>query len=422
MARQDELQKLLLARLRVKSPFYRQRLHTLPKNATAPDNWSALPFTTPDDVREQGSDMLCVSRADVARVTTLPTSGTSGPPKRIWFTDADLERTVDFFQCGMSTFTKPGQRVLVFMPGDQASSIGDLLRKAMLRMGCQAVIHGLACDPEAALDAIEHVQADVIVGLPVQVLGMARHVKAHQGRRLSAVLLSADYVAQAVRRAVEQAFQCPVFAHWGMTETGYGGGVECAARQGYHLRSLDLLVEIVDPDSGHVLQEEETGEVVITTLTAQAMPLLRYRTGDLAELHCEPCACGSRLPRLGPVQGRLWDQLTLESGKHVFMGLLDEALLGLPWVVNYQACIRDNRTERFLDLALFAPGLSAADLSVSLHRQNDIQAVLARAGLVGPDALRLGRITLGAPLAGITGSIKRSLHRQPCEEYREAIG
>jgi len=102
------------------------------------------------------------------------------------------------------------------------------------------------------------------------------------GLRLKAVLLSTDHVPLSLTRAVEQAWHCRVFNHYGMTETGLGGGVECEARRGYHLREADLYVEIVEPDGALPVPDGEPGEVVVTTLTRTGMPLIRYRTGDLS--------------------------------------------------------------------------------------------------------------------------------------------
>jgi phenylacetate-CoA ligase len=409
---QEAKRAALIQRVRAHSPFYRSRLPDVPGGACSREEWAALPLTTADDLRLHGPEMLCVSQGEVARVTTLPTSGTSGQPKRIFFTEEDLERTVDFFHHGMSTFTRPGQTVLVCMPGDLPDSIGDLLRRAMPRMGCEAVVHGLAGDPEAALEAIHGVRADVIVGLPVQVLAMARHPRAALGRRLSAVLLSADHVSQALRTAVEQSFGCPVYAHWGMTETGYGGGVECGVRHGYHLRGADLFVEIIDPVSGRIVPDGVPGEVVISTLTAQAMPLLRYRTGDLASLLPGPCPCGCLLPRLGPVQGRLRDLVHIDDHRTVSMADLDEILLELPWLANYHAALRRNDRGWLLDLEIFNSPSSGTSQKTSAIRQT-IETALNASGILKQDGLRLGTITTDAPSDRLSGPVKRSLQIEP---------
>ena len=117
-----------------------------------------------------------------------------------------------------------------------------------------------------------------------------------------------------LRRALARSWNCLMLDHYGFTETGYGCAVECPAADirrtdggasGAHIRALDVLVEIVDMDGDAVLPPGNVGEVVITTLNREAMPLVRYRTGDAASLVPGPCACGSPQPRLGPILGRI---------------------------------------------------------------------------------------------------------------------
>ncbi|MBQ8264845.1 MAG: hypothetical protein IJY96_08750, partial [Oscillospiraceae bacterium] len=98
------------------------------------------------------------------------------------------------------------------------------------------------------------------------------------------VLLSADYVPEAVYPFLEKQWGCRVLGHFGMTETCFGGAVECLLHRGMYLRRNELYAEIIDPHSGRLLPHGETGELVLTTLRREAMPLIRYRTGDYARL------------------------------------------------------------------------------------------------------------------------------------------
>ena len=265
-----------------------------------------LPFTTAEQLRSCGSRMLCVRPHEVERIVTLATSGTEGDPKRVFFTADDLELTVDFFRHGMATFTGAGDRVVVLMPGARPGSIGDLLQSALARLGASAVVHGPVVDIDETLALLERTQASVVVGIPIQVLGLARRSVAlgRPIRSVHSVLLSADHVPRAVVHAVETSWRCRVFDHYGSTEMGFGGGVECVARGGYHLREADLLFEIVSPDSGLPLADGEVGEIVFSTLTRTGMPLLRYRTGDVSRFLPGRCECGTHLRRLAPVGTR----------------------------------------------------------------------------------------------------------------------
>ena len=136
------------------------------------------------------------------------------------------------------------------------------------------------------LNIIVEQEIDCLVGIPVQLLALARHPAAAMlpAGRLRSVLLSADYVPDAIVREISRVWGAAVFNHYGMTETGLGGGVECAHRCGCHLREADLYFEVIDPESGTLLLDGEPGELVVTTLTRKGMPLIRYRTGDLARL------------------------------------------------------------------------------------------------------------------------------------------
>ena len=232
------------------SPFYAAHLAGVDAASLAsPAHVAALPLLTEDTLRREGQRLLCAPQDAVARVVSLHSSGTTGPAKRLFFSDADLELTLDFFAHGMPTFTRPGHTVCILLPGQSPDSVGDLLARALALFGARGFIHGLAPDPAAALHAAAACRADVIVGFPVQVLAMARLAEATHARVAPvAVLLCSDYVPRAVEREVERIWGCPAHSHWGTVETGLGGGVSCAALDGCHLREADLLVEVLAPD------------------------------------------------------------------------------------------------------------------------------------------------------------------------------
>ena len=291
-----------------------------------------LPFTTALDLRERGPELLCVSQDDVRRVVTLDSSGTTGTPKRLYFTADEQELTVDFFRVGMSTLTAPGDRVSILLPGAVPGSVGDLLALALRRSGVTPIPHGFVRDLPAAVDLLRRERPTALVGVPVQVLALARYAEEVAGEsfRLKSVLLASDHVPDSIVRELTRAWGCQVFEHYGMTEMGLGGGVDCEAHAGYHLREADLYVEIVDPLTGEPLPEGVRGEVVFTTLTRRGMPLVRYRTGDLSRFLPGPCPCGTVLRRLERVRGRLAGQTV-----DVTMPELDEALFAVPGVVDF---------------------------------------------------------------------------------------
>ncbi|MEG6523751.1 DVU_1553 family AMP-dependent CoA ligase [Desulfotomaculum sp. 1211_IL3151] len=322
------------------SPFYRKKLTGWPKLTSLADV-KHLPFTTAEDIRGNPLHFLCVSQDQINRVVTLRSSGTTGAPKRVFFTKADQELTIDFFHIGMSTLVGPGDRVLILLPGELTGSVGDLLARALTRLGARGIPQGLVADPAQTLAIIQAAEVNSLVGIPSQVLALARY-RDERGRRvplgLKSVLLSTDYVPQAIRRELEQNWGCPVFNHYGMTEMGLGGGVECAALAGYHLREADLYFEMIDPISGELVPDGKMGEIVFTTLTRQGMPLIRYRTGDWARFLPEPCPCGTSLRSMGLVVGRVKGACGLAGGA-LTMAELDEVLFGVPGLLNYEASL-----------------------------------------------------------------------------------
>ncbi|WP_026840472.1 DVU_1553 family AMP-dependent CoA ligase [Citrifermentans bremense] len=337
-----QLRKLseTVAYVREKSPFYRDLFCGIDSESTFDfKSFSQLPFTTANDLREQGGRMLCTSQDEIKRVVTLQSSGTTGQPKRIYFTAEDLEATVDFFAHGMATLVTPGATVLIFLPGELRDSVGDLLARALVRTKVNPVVWGAVRDPAAARAEIMKHHRPCLVGIPTQMLALARGDLAGAIPRgwVESVLLSTDYVPEAIERELEQLWGCRVLTHYGMTETGLGGGVECQAGEGYHLREADLYTEIIDPGTGLTVADGEEGEVVFTTISRRGMPLVRYRTGDLARIIKEPCPCGTVLKRLGRVQGRIAAEVALKDGRRLRMNELDEALFAIPGVLDYRA-------------------------------------------------------------------------------------
>jgi phenylacetate-coenzyme A ligase PaaK-like adenylate-forming protein len=370
------------------SPFYQRQwgARELPRLRSM-EAIGTLPFTSAEVLRRDALRLLCVSQSEVARVVTLNTSGTTGDPKRIFFTEGDLEATVDFFHNGMSTLVRPGERVLILLPGERPDSVGDLLRRGLARMGVEGIVHGPVQDPALAVRAIIDHPIDSLVGIPVQVLALARHPESARiaPGTLRSVLLSTDYVPRAIEAAIREAWGCRVFQHYGMTEMGFGGGVACAALSGYHLREADLLFEIIDPVTAAPVRPGRTGEVVFTTLTRRAMPLIRYRTGDLAAWIDAPCPCGSVLRRMGPVQGRRNEMVRLADGIVLGMNALDEALFALPGVVDFAAGLRYENGSSHLRITLAAGRdhpVDTASAAAALQKIPAIRAAAANGALI----------------------------------------
>ncbi len=300
---------------RERSAFYRELFRDCPpdlfSSSFSLEDAARLPFTVPEDLEQTGfrRRFLCVSQREVERMVTLETSGTSGQPKRLAFSRADLEATKEFFRVGMSLLVRPGERALVLWPGaERPDGVGDLLRQALGQDGISVAAGNPRPEADSLRRELEMHGPHAVVAAPRQLAVLLDLLSsAPDAERLApaGVLSSAEPLPPVLAEELRRRFGCLVLDHYGLTESGYGGGVECPAHDGYHLRALDLFVEIVDPLSGAPLPDGEEGEVVITTPGREAMPLIRYRTGDAARMLPGPCRCGSPLRRLAPVRGRI---------------------------------------------------------------------------------------------------------------------
>jgi phenylacetate-CoA ligase len=315
------------------SSLYRQRLAGLdPEMLRTAGDLGRIPLLDNRDIVADGHRLQCISQSRVARVVTLQTSGSTGQAKRLMFTSEDLEATMDFFLNGMRSLIDATDRVVVMLPYQQPDCVGDLLIKALSAGGIRAV--GVWPPQPPMKDFIRTNRLTCAVGLPPQLLTLAEEIGPGL---LRAMLLCSDYASPALRARIEHACRCRTFLHYGTTESGLGGAVECARHDGCHIRESDLLVEIIDPETGKNLADGELGEVVITTLGREAMPLLRYRTGDLARLTHAACSCGGITARLLDIRGRL-------AGCPLGDGLLhsqdlDDHLFQIPGLLDYRATL-----------------------------------------------------------------------------------
>ena len=290
-------------------------------------------FTTAADLTEHGRDYVQVGASSIRRIVTLSTSGSTGTGKRLYFTAGDLRHTVDFFRDGMRQICRPGDKVAILLGSSSPDGLGRLLEEGLLELGAVPSLLCLPKDFRETAEALENLRPDTLVGLPVQLRRLALLTPR---LRPETVLLSGDYVSLAATETISRLWQTKVFSHYGLTESGLGFAVQCPLLLGQHIRADELQVEIVDPDSGETLPEGQWGEIVFTTLRREAMPLRRYRTGDICRLLPGICPCGQPGPRLDRVLGRI-----TERRKPVSIYELDEILLCRDELLDYAAEFRD---------------------------------------------------------------------------------
>lgn len=309
---------------------------------TSLDELAHLPLSDATIFQQGIEALLCVSPNEVSRIVTLPTSGATGEPKRVAFTAADQQFTLDYFAAGMRMLAKAGETIAVLFPCERPGGLGALLLAACEQANIVPLAAGIPTSFATLAVDFQHKRVRGVVGFPQHIFAFARWCAYHDIKlEITGVLLSADNVAAVLRREISAIWNCEVFEHFGMTESGYGAAVDCHCHRGLHLRETDLIAEIIDPDTTRTCPSGEWGELVITTLSREAMPLIRYRTGDHTRFLPGPCPCGSILQRIDTVRPRVAERVSLgmsgQKATVVTMANLEEMFFALPGVIDFKA-------------------------------------------------------------------------------------
>ena len=308
----------LLAREKARGGFYKG----LPERLASLAELRRLPFTTPEQLAENAPGLLLTSQAEVSRIISGATSGTTGPSKRIFYTERDIAHTVGFFAAGIGEFVSPGEAVAVAMPFSGPDGLGELICRAVEHLGARAVRLGFGRTLAEQAEMLEAERPEAYIGMPVPLLGLIRWMGSPGSLRRA--LVSGDACPEGVTRELERLLGTRLFPHYGSREMCLGGAVTCPAHEGMHLRENHVIAEIVSPE-GEALPAGEFGELVITTVDMQAMPLIRYKTGDYTRFLAEPCPCGGVTRRLDTVRRtrETPDIVDLDSALFALSGLID---------------------------------------------------------------------------------------------------
>jgi phenylacetate-CoA ligase len=333
---------------RARVPFYRDALAAAGVRDGTIDleRLPDLPFTVKDHLRQHYPfGLFAVPRTDVVRIHA--SSGTKGKPTVVGYTRRDLETWREVMARGLAAAgAEPGQLIHLaygyglFTGGlgfhDAAEhmgltvvpvSSGNTLRQILLLQDFRP--QGLACTPSFALHIGESFREQG---------GDPRSVGLAYG------LFGAEPWTDGMRSRLEALWGCPAVDFYGLSEViGPGVASECVeVRDGLHINEDHFLPEIVDPASGAPRRAGEEGELVLTSLTKQALPVLRYRTGDVTRLDPEPCRCGRTTVRMARIKGRTDDMLIIK-GVNLFPSQLEAALLTVTDLAPHYQLVVDRR-------------------------------------------------------------------------------
>lgn len=352
--------KKTVRRVRTKSPFYRRLFE---KAGVTEDDFHSLadiaklPFTFPADLAGTSYSLLCTSQGEVEKPVTFYSSGSTGTKKRIFFSMADIQKILDFLPRGMNTVIgRDEARVLVFLQNSQGRGIGSILAQSLNAFGMQGWTADLQDSTDDILRATVEHKINVWFGDAITIYRATRVLEKQADLRslgMQCIFITMSNIPQSMIDYLHSAWGCRVSTHYGLTESGWGLAVDCDVCPGYHYDELDHIVEVVDPETGGPVPEGREGEVVLTNISRDCMPLIRYRTGDIATL--TRSVCGSHLMTLGHIRRRK-EGATEYNGHYIYPALFDEVLFSTDGLLDYRIFLEGGRISlevEVLDEALF---------------------------------------------------------------------
>lgn len=315
-------------------PAWRRRLGDVePGDIRTPADWSRLPFLTKDELRDAYPfGLACVEPDRVRRVHM--SSGTTGNPVLNPYTRADVEQWGTVMARCYVAAGVGARDVIQITPSFGLFTGGFGFHYGAERIGAMVVPIG-AGRTSLQLQLMRDLGATVLTGIstyPLRILEVAREERFDLGSlRLRVAILGSEMWSDGLRRLIERELAVTTFDIIGMTETGGPGlGIDCVARDGIHVWEDHYFCEVVDPATGRSRVDGEEGELVVSTLTREGLPLLRYRTHDLTRvLSREPCACGRTHLRLDRLRGRT-DDMVIFRGVNFYPRQIESLLLAQP--------------------------------------------------------------------------------------------
>ncbi len=339
----------LLAYLVLHSPFYKRLFRERSIEVSSIASWEdfySLPVTTKDDLQQHNADFFCVDKNAIVEYTS--TSGTLGKPVTVPLTANDLQRLA--YNEAISFACADGMRddlYQLMLTLDRQFMAGIAYYEGIKKLGAGLIRVGPGL-PSLQWETIERLKPTALVAVPSFILKLIEFAHA-QGidpnkssvKKIICIgesLRTPDFKPNTIAEKIKDAWPAVrLFGTYASTEmqTAF---TECHQGKGGHLHPELLFVELLDETGQHV-KPGEPGEVTITTLGVEAMPLLRYKTGDICHLHTEPCGCGRTTLRLGPVIGRKQQMIKFKGTTLYPPAIFD--------ILNRVADVRDYVVETF---------------------------------------------------------------------------
>lgn len=340
---QLERLKKTLRRVYQKVPHYRakfQQAKVKPEDIKYLEDVNKLPFTTKEDLYvDYPFGLVTLPVEKLIRLHT--SSGTTGKPKAIFFSKKDINNSAELIaRCLVMTGAKQGDIL------QNSMTYGLFTGAFVMHYGAEKV--GILVIPagpgntERQINLMRDFGTTMIHITPSYALYVASVIydKGMDPRRdlkLKRAYLGAEPYSEETRKKIEDMLGIDIYNCYGLTEmNGPGVGFECKYKAGLHLWEDNFLMEVINPNTGEPVAEGEIGELVLTTLNREAMPLIRYRTRDLTRIIPEPCKCGRTHRRISRILGRS-DDMFIVKGVNIFPQQIEQVLMSIKGVAqNYQ--------------------------------------------------------------------------------------
>lgn len=317
------------------APFYKERLSGVnPEDITSAADIESLPFTTKDDLRSQYPyGMLTRSLDEFVRLHA--SSGTTGTPTAVFYTQNDLDTWADLMARSMHCCGCRKSDVLQNMSGYGLFTGGLGIHYGSERLGMLTVPAG-AGNTKRQIKLIRDFNVSVLHIIPSFALYFAQKVQEEgfdtKDMPWKIALIGAEPHTEEARQKIEEMMHIKAYNSYGLSEmNGPGVAFECTHQNGMHIWEDAYIVEIIDPETGKHVEEGEIGELVMTTITREGMPIIRYRTRDLTRFIPGECDCGRTHRRIDRIAGRADDMMILK-GVNIYPMQIEQCLMGMPEV------------------------------------------------------------------------------------------
>lgn len=348
-----DLQRLQLERLRStirrvteSVPFYREKLRAAgiaAEDIRSVDDLRRLPFTTKQDLRDHYPfGLFAVPMADVARIHA--SSGTTGKMTVVGYTRRDIDIWAELIARSLACAGVQRGDIVHNAYGYGLFTGGLGVHYGAEKLGA-TVIPISGGNTKRQIMILQDFGPTVLTCTPSYALNMAETMRElgvdPASLKLRVGIFGAEPWSEAMRGEIEKQLSLVALDIYGLSEVmGPGVAMECLAKKGPHIFEDHFMAEVVDPDSGEPLAPGERGELVFTSLTKEAFPVIRYRTRDITSLDTAPCSCGRTLARMVRVTGRTDDMLIIR-GVNVFPSQIESILVGMPGVEPHYQLIVD---------------------------------------------------------------------------------